>query len=258
MDDRTYTYLEIRGLLDRWYAGETTPDDERRLAALLAWAGSDLPADLAAERALFTGLSGVRAEETPIPEDLDRRIGSALEREMTGAAGFGTAVRPHRLVAGIAGVAAVCAVVAGVFLHIPNAGAPDRLADTVQPKMEKILADTAAAVEAIAVAPHAEIKPETLASVNDVRKHKNVKRRKAVVKKSTAEEEYDGTEAEDDFLDHEERERLLAANYHIVESEAEADMIISSVFDRMESRMSREEMMIDNICEQYNNQTSRL
>lgn len=258
MNDRTYTYLEIRGLLDRWYAGETTPDDERRLAGLLASAGSDLPADLAAESALFAEMTQLKSEETSVPEDFDRRIDSALEREMSGAAGFETALRRHRLVAGIAGAAAVCAVVAGVFLHMPRAGAPEGIASSVSPKIERILNDTAAAVEAMAVTPQAEIKPETLASVDNVRKHKSVKSRKAVVKKSTDEEEYDETVAEDDFLDPEERERLLAANYRIVENEAEADMIISSVFDRMESRVSREGMMISNICERYSAQISDL
>lgn len=258
MNDRTYTYLEIRGLLDRWYAGETTPDDERRLAGLLASAGSDLRADLAAESALFAEMTQLKAEEAPVPEDLDRRIDSALEREMKGAAGFGTASRRRRLVAGIAGAAAVCAVVAGVFLHMPRTGTPEGIASSVSPKIERILNDTAAAVEAMAVAPQAEIKPETLASVLNVRKHKSVKSRKAVVKKSTVEEEYDEAVADDDFLDPEERERLLAANYRIVENEAEADMIISSVFDRMESRVSREGMMISNICEQYSAQISDL
>ena len=147
---------------------------------------------------------------------------------------------------------------AGVFLHMPRAGAPKGIASSVSPKIERILNDTAAAVEAMAVTPQAEIKPETLASVDNVRKHKSVKSRKAVVKKSTDEEEYEETVGEDDFLDPEERERLLAANYRIVENEAEADMIISSVFDRMESRVSREGMMISNICERYSAQISDL
>lgn len=257
MNDRTYTYLEIRGLLDRWYAGETTPDDERRLAGLLASAGTDLPADLAADSALFAELTQLKTEETPVPGELDRRIDSAIEREMSGAAGFGKAVR-RRIAAGIAGAAAVCAVVAGVFLHIPQTDAPERIASSISPKIERILNDTAAAVGAMAVAPQAEIKPETLASVENIRKYKVSKRRKAVVKKSMADEEYDEAVAEDDFLDPEERERLLAANFRIVESEAEADMIISSVFDRMESRVSREGIMISNICEQYSAQTSDL
>lgn len=258
MNDKTYTYLEIRGLLDRWYAGETTPDDERRLAGLLAAAGTELPADLAADSALFAELTRLKAEETPVPDDLDRRIDSALEREMTGAAGFGKAVRRRRIVAGIAGAAVVCAVVAGVFLHVPHTGAPERFASSVSPKVERILNDTAAAVAAMAVAPQTEIKPETLASVENIRKYKVSKRRKAAVKKSTVDGEYDETDAEDGFLDPEERERLLAANFRIVESEAEADMIISSVFDRMESRVSREGIMISNICEQYSAQTSDL
>lgn len=258
MNDITYTYLEIRGLLDRWYAGETTPDDERRLAGLLAAAGAELPADLAADSVLFTEMTQLKSEEMPVPADLDRRIDSAIEREMSGAAGFGKAVRRRRIAADIAGAAAVCAVVAGVFLNMPRTDAPEGIASAVSPKIERILNDTAAAIEAIAVAPQAEIKPETLASVDDVRNHKNVKRRKAVMKKSTVDEEYNEEYDEDDFLDPEERERLLAANYRIVESEAEADMIISSVFDRMESRVSREGMMISNICEQYSAQISDL
>ncbi len=61
----------IRLLLERYYDGATSPDEERELAGLLDSA-SPLPADLEPDRAMFKALA--EASEADVPESLTRAI----------------------------------------------------------------------------------------------------------------------------------------------------------------------------------------
>ena len=60
---------EIDRLLERYYAGQTTEQEEEKLTQALHSA-KDLPEDLQAERDLFLSLHKNTVEDVPVPEDL--------------------------------------------------------------------------------------------------------------------------------------------------------------------------------------------
>lgn len=71
---------EIRELLARYYEGETSLSDERRLRRLLAET-APLPADLEEERMLFAAIAEASEAEVKAPADLSGRIAEAIAAE---------------------------------------------------------------------------------------------------------------------------------------------------------------------------------
>lgn len=69
----TIDILKLQSLLDRYYAGETSADDERQLRELLAH--PDLPAQFEADREMM----GHIATLLP-PEDFEKRISGQIDR----------------------------------------------------------------------------------------------------------------------------------------------------------------------------------
>lgn len=70
-------YDEIRKTLCRWYDGETTSFEQRRLVDFFS-EERELPPDLNRERELFRSLS-VDDVETEIPEEFAARISAAID-----------------------------------------------------------------------------------------------------------------------------------------------------------------------------------
>lgn len=70
---------EIRKLLDKYYEGLTSLEDERLLKDFFA--SGDVPDDLRADKELFL-YAKTRSEEIPVPENLNDRISSTLGHEM--------------------------------------------------------------------------------------------------------------------------------------------------------------------------------
>lgn len=71
---------EIRLLLHRFYLGEITIDEERRLISLLL--SDDCPDDLKAERHVVISLA--KDESVAMPEDLEQKIKTAIRTAGTG------------------------------------------------------------------------------------------------------------------------------------------------------------------------------
>lgn len=71
---------EIDRLLERYYAGQTTEQEEDALLQTLRSA-DDLPADLQAERDLFLSLHKNMMEDVPVPEDLETELTARIDRK---------------------------------------------------------------------------------------------------------------------------------------------------------------------------------
>lgn len=71
---------EIDRLLERYYAGQTTEQEEDALLQTLRSA-DDLPADLQAERDLFLSLHKNMVEDVPVPKDLETKLTARIDRK---------------------------------------------------------------------------------------------------------------------------------------------------------------------------------
>ena len=71
---------EMDRLLERYYAGQTTEQEEDALLQTLRSA-NDLPADLQAERDLFLSLHKNMVEDVPVPEDLETELTARIDRK---------------------------------------------------------------------------------------------------------------------------------------------------------------------------------
>lgn len=71
---------EIDRLLERYYAGQTTEQEEDALLQTLRSA-DDLPADLQAERDLFLSLHKNMVEDVPVPEGLETKLTARIDRK---------------------------------------------------------------------------------------------------------------------------------------------------------------------------------
>ena len=68
----------IRQLLERYYQGTTTRDEERRLKAYFAQ--DDVPPTLAAEREMFRYLAHEARQTPPLPQGLEERLARNIDR----------------------------------------------------------------------------------------------------------------------------------------------------------------------------------
>lgn len=71
---------EIDRLLERYYAGQTTEEEEDGLLQALQ-STNDLPADLQAERDLFLCLHPGTRNEIPVPDDLEAGLAASIDRK---------------------------------------------------------------------------------------------------------------------------------------------------------------------------------
>ena len=72
------TEATIRQLLERYYQGTTTRDEERRLKAYFAQ--DDVPPTLAAEREMFRYLAHEARQTPPLPQGLEERLARHIDR----------------------------------------------------------------------------------------------------------------------------------------------------------------------------------
>lgn len=107
----------IKELLRKYYAGETSPEEETRLSDLLE-AAAELPEELEADKAMFCALkNGV--EEAEAPEWLEARISEAIDKRQTlSTPSFrGRSVRWVRIVTAISAAAAILLLIAIPWQH---------------------------------------------------------------------------------------------------------------------------------------------
>lgn len=133
---------EIRRLLDLYYEGQTTPEEERTLLRFFADAG-DLPADLEPDRELFAALVDETADDCPVPTTLHDDIMRRLDSLPGAQPGRRTPARVLWL--RIASAAAAIALIATVAVHFTNRDTTD--IDTKQLALaEESTTDTQAVV----------------------------------------------------------------------------------------------------------------
>lgn len=105
-------FKEIEELLRKYYEGNTTPDEERRMTEFFL--SDEVPPHLAVEADLFRGMAGNRSEEIPDPEFEDKLLQRIND----------TPVIPMSTIRNryysIIGIAAGILLLAGIFLTFRN------------------------------------------------------------------------------------------------------------------------------------------
>lgn len=240
-------YNDIREILNRWYDGNTTPAEQQRLADFFA-TDRELPADLEMEREMFRAMAEAGEECAEMPLEVSERINAALEAEMAGERverrkGFGWRRR--------AMTACAAAACMAVVLTIPFLKSDDKamvgdkagMAVSETPDVRPVSTDTMLFMtpeQPRAVAPAVEKESRKLASAQKKSLRKAVKRKPVE------------TDSDDElYLSVEEEERLVAANYHVVTDEREADAILGAVFVRLKSGMTEESYKISDVKARY-------
>lgn len=240
-------YSDIREILNRWYDGNTTPAEQQRLADFFA-TDRELPADLEMEREMFRAMAEAGEDYAEMPVEVSERITVALEAEMAGERverrkGFGWRRR--------AMTACAAAACMAMILTIPFLKSSDKamigdkagMAESETPDARRASTDTMLFMTPElprAVAPAVEKESRKLASAQKKAS------RHAVKRKPVETDSYD-----DLYLSEEEEERLVAANYHVVTDEREAHAILSTVFVRLESGMTEENLKISDVRTRY-------
>lgn len=246
-------YNEIREILNRWYDGNTTPAEQQRLADFFA-TDRDLPADLEMEREMFRAMAEAGEEYAEMPLEVSRSINAALDAEMARERGPQRKGFGWRRRAMTACAAAACMA---VVLTIPFLKSSDKA--MVEDNAAMALSETSdvrpASTDTMllmtpelpqAVAPAVEKESRNLASAQK-KASRHYKAPSHAVKNKPVE-----TDSDDDlYLSAEEEERLVAANYHVVTDEREADAILSTVFVRLESGVTEENFRISDVRTRY-------
>ncbi len=240
-------YNDIREILNRWYDGNTTPAEQQRLADFFA-TDRELPSDLEMEREMFRAMAEAWEECDEMPHDVSERINAAIEAEMAEERverrkGFGWRRR--------AMTACAAAACMAVVLTIPFLKSSDKamvgdkpgMALSETPDAGPVSTDTMLFMtpeQPRAVAPAVEKESRKLASTQKKTSRHAVKRKPVE------------TDSDDDlYLSEEEEERLVAANYHVVTDEREANAILGAVFVRLKSGITEESYKISDVKARY-------
>lgn len=262
-------YNEIRSLLNRWYAAECTPAEERRLEELLLSA-EDLPADLEADKALFLSLSEMADDyiEGDIPAEYVVRISEAIEAEIGNTTSAETKEKAYvtprraiwfRRIAPTVGIAA--ALIGGILLLRPlinpsGSAEPEKLASVAkpQPSVSPEVSAVGSVDDAVEPASPAEISVSGSAHLaNAVEKGNTYPK----VRK-TPEERIDDEEEDYYYLSEEEEARLAADNYRVISDECEAYAMMNTVFSRLEGYVIQEGYRMEGVTAQYEAEVTKL
>lgn len=239
-------YNDIREILNRWYDGNTTPAEQQRLADFFA-RDRELPSDLEMEREMFRAMTEAGEDYAEMPHDVSERINAAIEAEMVEERGPQRKGFGWRRRAMTACAAAACMA---VVLTIPFLKSDDKamvgdkpgMALSETPDAGPISTDTMLFMtpeQPRAVAPAVEKESRKLASAQKKSSRKAVKCKPVE------------TDDDDLYLSEEEEERLVAANYHVVTDEREANAILGAVFVRLKSGMTEESYKISDVKARY-------
>ena len=240
-------YNDIREILNRWYDGQSTPAEQQRLADFFA-TDRELPADLEMEREMFRAMTEAGEDYAEMPLEVSRSINAALDAEMAGERverrkGFGWR---RRAVTACAAAACMAVVLTIPFLKSDDkamVGDKPGMALSETPDAGPVSTDTMLFMtpeQPRAVAPAVEKESRKLASAQKKSSRKAVKCKPVE------------TDGDDDlYLSEEEEERLVAANYHVVTDEREANAILGAVFVRLKSGMTEESYKISDVKARY-------
>lgn len=271
--NQTVDYNILRRQLDRWYAGLTTPEEESALIDLFAEA-RDLPADLEADRDLMLAMRASKEEKLALPQEFQRSISAAFEAEMAGAEPEAIGLRRAPLMlrrrAIWWSVAACVAILLGCSLFGPvfhqnepdlrevtasaqPAPGADHLVDPVESR--KIMEyDTVTMVNLTAEALPAPAKR------NNSRKERHTASTQKIASRAAEAENFvDIPPVADEGAMSENIENLpytpemddKLAKYHVVEDEEEANLIINSIFSRMQANVEMETHKLSKSAVEY-------
>ncbi len=218
---------DIRNLIARWYAGETTPSEEKVILDWFASAEEPLPSDLAEEKEIFT-LLGEAKEEISVPEEVARRIEAGIEAEI------GRKKLPIRkffkpgiwwAAAGIAAVLAGSIYFSGRLDIEPELSGAMELATSSNEEAAKL--DTIT----IGLASNMTIKEPEEPSARP----RKLTRRASLVPNAAVLPSPERVDTLDNgyYLTAEEEAELAAHNYRIVDNEEEAADILRGIFGNL-------------------------
>lgn len=270
---------KIRALLDRWYSGLSSPEEELILGEMLESA-KDLPSDLEADRILFAELGALSESVTEMPEEYKSRIDLALEKEIACESkrvmpiGM-RRIRWKRLAQIAAGVAACFAC---VLLTMKVIDAPELevkgdmmatdVSDNIKPtpvEIDDTLQNRGLALNVSSIDVPRAVKPDENRGIAG--KSKTERKIYSYSEKQQSEivvgdESAANVESEND---HDTRHVSMSdetfpsrENYRVVRDQSEADAIINSIFSRLESNVSMETSKLSKIELEYDSEVSRL
>lgn len=247
---------DIRKLVSAWYAAELNPDDERRLYQLLD-STTNLPPDIESDKKLICALRQAADEEFEMPLGCAERINSALEQEMAcarlEAASRSARFRLRRWMGWGAAAVVVVAFGASFLMRHDNDGkqmiAELTTPDTTSFSSEKIESAISSNQDSILLAP-----PQQHAG--NLAENKKTRAKNKYEKESISAQNI--TVTPDTYEFEEEEEKLLAANYHVITDEKEADAMLASVFSRLESQMTAESVKLEEINGEYQNEMTKI
>lgn len=266
---------KIRALLDRWYSGLTTPEEERMLADMLASSGN-LPSDMEADRILFAELSLISEALPEMPEAYSSRINEALEKEMASERRVVPSVF-KRLnkgwigrIAAVVAVSVACAFFAMKMIDTPqmDVGVKNLALDGGVEKKMNMSDDTLQNHYLALQATHLEVARVSAAEPANrtVAKPVTVKEKNgaSVNKMRYDQSDSNDYDSEDDYAtcdsnySHPDEARFIRENYRVVRDQDEADAILSSIFSRLESNVAMETSKLSKIDLEYDSEMSRL
>lgn len=273
-------YEIIRSLLQKWYEGLASAEEEAEIFRLLHRL-NPLPAEFAADKAIFDELFSAEEDLLIIPADTDRKILSALEEEI--AADRGRTVEKRvpffRRYSRIAAAAVGLILLGGVItiMKFSESGydeIPSLASQNDNRRPSKIIEDTLIRQQQPLLA-HA---PLTVSSIDSPEK-RVVKTEKEKAKRSTSKKynnnnkefksEANATEektlsvpkekynnSNSDFS--EEERAMLNSKYRVVKDAREADAILDNIFSRLESAIDNESCKISKVAIEYDSKMLRL
>lgn len=240
-------YKDIREILNRWYDGNTTPAEQQRLADFFA-TDRELPADLEMEREMFRAMAEAGEDYAEMPLEVSRSINAALDAEMALERGSQRKGFGWRRRAMTACAAAACMA---VVLTIPFLKSDDKAMVGDKPGMALSETPDAGPVSTDTMLFMTPEQPRTVAPAVEKEARKLASAQKKASRKAVKCKPVE-TDGDDDlYLSAEEEERLVAANYHVVTDEREANAILSTVFVRLESGMTEENFRISDVRTRY-------
>lgn len=239
-------YNDIREILNRWYDGNTTPAEQQRLADFFA-RDRELPADLEMEREMFRAMTEAGEEYAEMPHEVSERINAALEAEMAEERGPQRKGFGWRRRAMTACAAAACMA---VVLTIPFLKSDDKAMVGDKPGMALSETPDAGPISTDTMLFMTPEQPRAVAHAVEKESRKLASAQKKSSRKAVKCKPVE-TDDDDLYLSEEEEERLVAANYHVVTDEREANAILSTVFVRLESGMTEENFKISDVRTRY-------
>ena len=240
-------YNDIREILNRWYDGNTTPAEQQRLADFFA-TDRDLPADLEMEREMFRAMAEAGEDYAEMPLEVSRSINAALEVEMARERepqrkGFGWR---RRAMTACAAAACMAMVLTIPFLKSSDkamVGDKAGMAVSETPDVRPVSTDTM-----LFMTPEL---PRTVAPAVEKESRKLASAQKKSSRKAVKCKPVEPDSDDDLYLSEEEEERLVAANYHVVTDEREANAILGAVFVRLKSGITEESYKISDVKARY-------